>query len=75
LFFTSYSVTFIIINAIREVKLRQPTTAKLILKGYSLTEGVKALGICLKTYRNMIKNNPDKLNKMITELKDLTNNE
>lgn len=45
--------------------MQQPTTARLLLKGYTVTEGIKALGICLKTYRNLIKNNPDKLNKMI----------
>ena len=48
--------------------MRQPATARLTLKGYTLPQGVEALGVCLKTYRNMIKNNPDKLNKMIEEL-------
>ena len=48
--------------------MQQPATAKLLLKGYTLSEGVKSLKICLKTYRNMIKNNPDKLYKMIDEL-------
>lgn len=48
--------------------MQQPATAKLLLKGYSLSEGVKALGICLKTYRNMIKGNSDKLDKMIGDL-------
>ena len=51
--------------------MQQPATAKLLLKGYSLSEGVKALAICLKTYRNMIKNNPDKLDKMIEDLNDV----
>lgn len=49
--------------------MQQPATAKLLLKGYSLAEGVKALGICLRTYRNMIKSNPEKLDKMIEDLK------
>lgn len=49
---------------------QQKATAKLLIKGYSINEGVKALGICLRTYRNWIKKNPDKLNKLIDELKD-----
>lgn len=52
--------------------MRQPATARLTLKGYTLTEGVKALGVCLKTYRNMIKNNPVRLSKMIDELEDIS---
>jgi len=49
---------------------QQPTTAKLLIKGYSLASGVKALGISLRTYRNWIKSNPAKLNKLIDELKE-----
>ncbi len=49
---------------------QQKATAKLLIKGYSINEGVKALGICLRTYRNWIKKNPEKLNKLIDELKD-----
>lgn len=47
-------------------------TAKLTVKGYTLAEGVKALGISLRTYRNWIIKNPDKLNKLIDELVDKT---
>ena len=47
---------------------QQLATAKLLIKGYSIEEGVKALGICLRTYRNWINKSPDKLNKLIDEL-------
>ena len=48
--------------------MQQQATAQLLIKGYSLEEGVKALGICLRTYRSYIKNKPDKLAKMIEGL-------
>ena len=49
---------------------QQQATAKLLLKGYTLAEGVKALGICLRTYRNWIDKKPDELSKKIDELKE-----
>ena len=48
-------------------------TAKLLVKGYTLAEGVEALGISLRTYRNWIVKNPAKLNKLIDELDDKDN--
>jgi len=50
--------------------MQQKTTAKLLVKGYTLTQGLEALNISLRTYRRWIVKNPEKLNKLIDGLKD-----
>jgi transposase-like protein len=44
-------------------------TATLIVKGYSLAEGFKALGISERTYYRWLKNKPEHLTNQINQLK------
>ena len=44
-------------------------TATLIVKGYSLVEGLKALGISERTYYRWLKNKPEYLTNKINQLK------
>lgn len=48
--------------------MQQKTTAKLLVKGYTLTQGLEALGISLRTYRRWVIKNPGELNKLIEGL-------